>query len=64
MKTIILTLLAALAGFSLTLAAGIGLDFLYAHIYKTEPNGLGFGAGAYIGLFAGVAAGVYVHDEL
>lgn len=64
MKTIVLTALASLATFAVVLAIGTALDFAYAYLYATKPQGVGFVLGIIAGLVAGFLVGRYTYDEL
>lgn len=59
MRPALLAALTAVCVFSLTVAAGVGLEFLFHAIYGGEPVGYGFTSGLIAGVItAGLAAGV------
>lgn len=64
MRAALLAGLVAVCVYALTVAVGVGLEFLFYAIYGGEPFGSGFIGGAIAGIFtAGLTAGV-TYEEL
>lgn len=64
MRATLLAALVAVCMYALTVAVGVGLEFLFYAIYGGEPFGSGFIGGAIAGIFtAGLTAGV-TYEEL